>query len=71
VPAEGDYAHNAKWGDMNGNAHVRSALIKPFLAIPVHEGKLVLGSWQSIVLIDFDNQPRTRNMHITISTAAA
>lgn len=69
VPAEGEYAHNAKWGDMNGYAHVRSALMKPFLAIPLHEKKLQLGSWQSIVLIDFDNQPRTRQVHVVISSA--
>ncbi len=69
VPAAGEYAHNAKWGDMNGYAHVRSALMKPFLAIPLHEGKMQLGSWQSIVLIDFDNQPRTRQVHVMISSA--
>jgi thiamine phosphate synthase YjbQ (UPF0047 family) len=43
--------------------------MKPFLAIPLHERKLQLGSWQSIILIDFDNQPRTRQVHMVISSA--
>lgn len=68
VPSTGDYAHNAKWGDMNGYSHVRSALMKPFLAIPLHEKKLQLGSWQSIVLIDFDVEPRSRKVHVMISS---
>jgi secondary thiamine-phosphate synthase enzyme len=67
IPEKADYAHNAKWGDMNGYAHVRSALMKPFVTVPVHEGTLQLGKWQSILLIDFDNQPRNRTLHVTIS----
>lgn len=65
-PANIPYAHNAKWGDENGYAHVRSAFLKPFLSIPLIQGELLLGTWQSIVLIDFDNQPRTRTVHVHV-----
>jgi secondary thiamine-phosphate synthase enzyme len=56
------YEHDKRWGDGNGYSHVRAALIKPGLAIPFQEGHLVLGTWQQIVLIDFDNRPRTREL---------
>lgn len=66
APREGDYQHNAKWGDGNGHAHVRSALIQPVLSVPLIDGELALGTWQSIVLIDFDIKERTRTIHVNI-----
>jgi secondary thiamine-phosphate synthase enzyme len=54
------YAHNARWGDGNGHSHVRAALVGPSLAVPFVDGRLTLGTWQQIVLVDFDNQPRVR-----------
>jgi len=62
APMTEDYEHCKKWGDCNGYAHVRAALMKPDLVIPVEDGKLVLGQWQQLVLIDFDNRPRTREI---------
>ena len=56
------YDHDARWGDGNGFAHVRAALLGPSLSIPVMKGELQLGTWQQIVLIDFDNRPRTREV---------
>jgi secondary thiamine-phosphate synthase enzyme len=56
------YDHDARWGDGNGFAHVRAALLGPSLTIPVAQGRLLLGTWQQIVLIDFDNRPRTREI---------
>ena len=67
APMSDDYEHCKKWGDCNGYAHIRSALIKPFLAVPIENGKLVLGTWQQIVLIDFDNRPREREILINIA----
>jgi len=64
APMNKDYEHCKKWGDCNGYAHVRSALIQPFLAVPIEDGKLALGSWQQIVFIDFDNRPREREIII-------
>ncbi len=56
------YAHDLRWGDGNGYSHVRAALLKPGLAIPFEEGCLLLGTWQQLILIDFDNRPRTREI---------
>lgn len=69
APMNKDYEHCKKWGDCNGYAHVRSALLKPFLAVPVENGKLVLGSWQQIILIDFDNRLREREIMIKVAHA--
>ena len=62
APANEDYAHNARWGDGNGFSHVRSALMKTGLSVPVVEGRLQLGTWQQIVVLNFDNRPRTREV---------
>ena len=59
-PREIPYEHDRRWGDGNGYAHVRAAFVKPSLAIPISEGRLLLGTWQQIVLLDFDNRPRQR-----------
>lgn len=67
APMNKDYEHCKKWGDCNGYAHVRSALIQPFLAVPVEDGKLALGTWQQIVFIDFDNRPREREILVKIT----
>lgn len=62
VPEKGSYFHEEAWHDGNGYAHVRSSLLKPSLTIPFSEGKLLLGSWQQIVFIDFDNRSRKRRI---------
>lgn len=62
APANDDYAHNARWGDGNGFSHVRSALLKTSLAIPVVDGRLQLGTWQQVVVINLDNRPREREV---------
>ena len=61
------YEHNERWGDGNGYSHVRAALIGPSLHIPIIEGKMTLGTWQQIVLLDFDNRPRDRRIVVQIS----
>ena len=67
APEDIYYEHNERWGDGNGYAHVRAALIGPSLHIPVIGGKITLGTWQQIVLIDFDNRPRERIIQVQIS----
>ena len=62
APEEDYYEHNERWGDGNGYSHVRAALIGPSLSIPVISGVLSLGTWQQVVLLDFDNRPRERNI---------
>jgi secondary thiamine-phosphate synthase enzyme len=62
APRDIPYAHDARWGDGNGFAHVRAALVHADLEIPVASGKLLLGTWQQVVLCDFDNRPRERRV---------
>jgi secondary thiamine-phosphate synthase enzyme len=69
APATEDYAHNARWGDGNGFSHVRSALLKTSVAIPVVEGQLGLGTWQQIVVINLDNRPREREVVVVVTGA--
>jgi secondary thiamine-phosphate synthase enzyme len=66
VPSDIPYEHNKRWGDGNGFSHVRAALMKPSLTIPIIEGKLTLGTWQQIVFIDFDNRQRHRNIIVQV-----
>lgn len=67
APREMHYEHNARWGDGNGYSHVSSALLGGSFTIPVLEGSLVLGTWQQVVLLDFDNHGRQRRVVIQVS----
>lgn len=62
APVEAHYEHNARWGDGNGFSHVRSALLKTSLTLPIIGGRLQLGTWQQIVVLSFDNRPRDREV---------
>jgi secondary thiamine-phosphate synthase enzyme len=66
VPAEGPYEHNALNHDTNAHSHLRAALIGPSEAIPVVGGQLGLGTWQQIVLLDFDDRPRERVVSVQV-----
>lgn len=66
APSNTNYAHNARWGDENGYAHLRSALIGTAKSFPVTGGRLALGTWQQIVLCDFDDRPREREVVVTV-----
>lgn len=67
APAGADYLHDRRWGDGNGYAHVRAAFLGPSLCVPFAEGRLALGTWQQIVLLDFDNRPRRRRVVVQVS----
>jgi len=67
APMDGRYHHNDTWHDGNGYAHIRSALIGPSITIPVENNRLILGTWQQVVFIDFDNRPRQRQLHVQIN----
>jgi secondary thiamine-phosphate synthase enzyme len=60
------YHHDARWGDGNGYSHIRASLLGPSLTVPFSSSKLLLGTWQQIVLIDFDNRPRARRVVIQV-----
>ena len=62
VPHSGHYAHNARWGDGNGFSHVRAAILGASLQVPFSNKRLLTGTWQQIVLVDFDNRPRRREV---------
>ena len=67
APMNKSYYHNKTWHDGNGYAHLRSALIGPDITIPIQDNRLVLGTWQQVVFLDFDNRARKRSLHIQIS----
>ena len=66
VPSDTPYEHDKRWGDGNGFSHVRAALVKPSLSIPLIKGKVTLGTWQQIVFIDFDNRGRKRDLVVQV-----
>jgi secondary thiamine-phosphate synthase enzyme len=66
APRTLDYAHDRKWHDGNGHAHVQASLLGPSLTVPIKDGTLALGTWQQITLIDFDNRARKRRVLVTI-----
>lgn len=67
APKGGRYHHEDTWHDGNGHSHVRAALLGCSLTVPFKEGRLLLGTWQQIVLIDFDNRPRRREVVVQLS----
>ena len=66
APKDGSYVHEQTWNDDNGHSHVRASLIGPSLTIPVVARELTLGTWQQIVLIDFDTRPRSRRIVVQV-----
>ena len=58
--------HSATWGDDNGFSHIRATLMGPSMTLPLAQGRIVLGTWQQIVLIDHDNRPRQRRIHVQV-----
>jgi len=66
APPEGDYHHNRRQVDSNGHSHVRAALLGPSLTLPFRDGRLLTGTWQQVVFIDFDEVPRKRRLMVTI-----
>ncbi len=67
APEGMEYRHNERWHDGNGHSHIRASLIGPSLALPVIGGKIPLGTWQQIVLLEMDNKPRERKIMISIT----
>jgi len=62
IPSDIEYAHTQTWGDNNGHSHIRASFLGPSLQIPFMDKKLQLGTWQQVVLIDFDTSPRQREI---------
>ena len=66
APRDGDYRHHLTWGDDNGSSHARASLVGPSLSVPFEDGRLLLGTWQQIVLLEFDTRGRTREIVIQV-----
>ncbi len=65
-PKDIDYEHHLRWGDGNGHSHVRASFVGPSLSIPIEDGRLLLGTWQQIVFMEFDNKARSREVAVQI-----
>lgn len=59
---QGSYHHDRTWGDGNGHSHLRSSLVGPSLSLPFKKAQMILGTWQQIIFVDFDNRPRQREL---------
>lgn len=68
APVNKDYFHDNKWHDGNGYAHLRASLIGNSINLPVENNHLLLGKWQQVILLDFDNKPRTRQIIVQFIT---
>ncbi len=66
APRLGEYAHHLRWGDDNGSSHVRAAMLGPSLTVPIVGGRLALGTWQQVVLVEFDTGPRSRQVVVQV-----
>lgn len=66
APRDANYRHHLRWGDDNGSSHVRAALLGPSVTIPFTDGRLALGTWQQIVMIEFDTRPRQREIVVQV-----
>jgi secondary thiamine-phosphate synthase enzyme len=66
APSNLNYQHDERWHDNNGHSHVRAALLGPSLTVPFNDGYMTLGTWQQIVLVDFDNRPRHRELVVQV-----
>ncbi len=67
APYGKNWQHHKTWGDNNGAAHLRATLLGPSLSVPVENGKLILGTWQKIILLDFDTRTREREIAVSIT----
>ena len=66
APRGARYEHEETWHDDNGHSHVRASLVGPTLALPIVEGRVPLGTWQQVVLVDSDTRPRARTVHVSV-----
>jgi secondary thiamine-phosphate synthase enzyme len=67
APSDGKYEHHETWHDDNGHSHIRATLMGPGITVPFRDGTLLLGTWQQIVLLDFDTRPRKRSIIVQVS----
>jgi secondary thiamine-phosphate synthase enzyme len=66
IPPDREYTHNQRWGDGNGHSHARAALLRSSFTVPFVDNDLTLGTWQSLIFMDFDNRPRSRKLIVQL-----
>ena len=66
APRDGEYRHHLRWGDDNGSSHIRAALLGPSITVPFVDGTLTLGTWQQVMLLEFDTRPRRRDIVVQV-----
>jgi secondary thiamine-phosphate synthase enzyme len=66
APRDARYEHHERWGDHNGHSHMRASLLGPHLTVPLVDGRLTLGTWQQVILVDFDDRPRQRSVVVQV-----
>lgn len=67
IPSSKNYNHDKTWHDGNGHSHIRASLQGASLTVPFKDGKLLLGNWQQIIIVDFDNRPRSRKVIVQLN----
>ena len=66
VPKDLEYRHELRWHDGNGHSHIRASILGPSISIPFKNGQMILGTWQQIIFLEFDNKPHDRNLVVQI-----
>lgn len=66
APKDAKYEHDKRWGDGNGHSHIRASIVGPSCTIPIINKNLIIGTWQQIVFVDYDNRPRNRSLEIML-----
>jgi secondary thiamine-phosphate synthase enzyme len=66
APRDGAYEHHLRWGDDNGSSHVRAAMLGPSISLPFEGRHLLVGTWQQVVLVEFDTRPRSRQVAVQL-----
>jgi secondary thiamine-phosphate synthase enzyme len=66
APRDGTYEHHLRWGDDNGSSHVRAAMLGPSISLPFEGRRLLVGTWQQVVLVEFDTRPRSREVAVQV-----
>ena len=66
IAPDREYAHNARWGDGNGHSHLRAALLGASFTVPFANGRMILGTWQQVIHVDFDVRPRQRELVVQL-----
>ena len=66
IPKDMEYRHELRWHDGNGHSHIRASILGPSISVPIKDSRLILGTWQQIIFLEFDNKPHNRNLTVQV-----